>query len=561
MSNCEFKIKDTKISEYPLKSVKKPKEKNKLGGLKPCVRYDVTLTIENLASKKDFIYKNKVYTKIDKPKLKLSLKNQTSNSAKFEWKLEKSESSCILSYNIKLMNSKNESYEVIINDTEKTGFAQNLQSCDVYTAKITALTARDEKISSDTLSFPLLSTNDKKEDIIKNLKVFTENITNDSVNIRWTSDSTNCLQDYKIELFDSSSKLLRNQNTFENSLIINHLSQCKNYSIVLKAVDQNKNTLISVNESFTTHLYFPLNEVEVVADKLKAEVKWPKLNDRECILDYSVTFKKLFPNDDSNSQKINNIDRNSYKFKIPQISPNEEYDVTFQINEISYKDHSNLQKQLKTVNFNTLDRDKFRVKNIVEFRNTISKLQISWNLEMPLNHFLDHYRVLVNEVEYVTNKTFINLSIVSCRMNYTLIIQCVDKRGFIGDAASYQTNLKDSDFELSPFDDNIHAEQAENEIIISWTPMKDEASCISHYEIGCNDQLYNTSITKHTFTDFLPCITYEIFIIPYTLDGLPGARSVFEYTAKEIGMFPQIIILFVNLISSFFFQFQINQKI
>lgn len=548
VENCEFKIKETKLSEFPFKSVKKLKEP-KLGGLKPCVRYDVTLLIENLASKKNFNYKNKVYTKIDKPKLKLTVTNKSSNSANFEWKLEKSEQSCILSYDIKLMNSRNESFEVIINETAKTGFAKNLQSCDVYTAKITALTARDEKISSDTLTLPLSSSIDNQENSIKSLKVFIENIKNNSAQIRWTSDSTNCLQNYQFELFDSSSKLLRNQKTFKNSLMIDNLSQCKYYSIVLKAIAQDEKTLISVNDSFITHLHFPLNDVEVVADKSKAEVKWPKLNDRECINNFTITYKKLFPKDDSNTSKINIIDKNASKFKIPQVLPNEEYEMTFQINEASsYKNHTNSQEKLKNLYFNTLDRDKFRVKNIKEFRNSISELQISWSLDMPLKHFLDHYRVFFNEIEYVTNKTFINLSIAACRMNYTLKIQCVNKRGFTGETVFYHTNLKDEDFELSSFEDNIGIEQTESEIIISWTPKKDETPCISHYEITFKDQLFNTTITKHTFRDFLPCMTYEFVIIPYSLKGLPGARSVFEYTPKDIGK----LLKLRHLISHFF---------
>lgn len=107
----------------------------------------------------------------------------------------------------------------------------------------------------------------------------------------------------------------------------------------------------------------------------------------------------------------------------------------------------------------------------------------------------------------------------------------------LGEAVTYQTNLQDDQIPLSSLLNRIKHEQTSlNKAIISWTPNDNEKPCIQSYEIIADDgRQFETSETR-TEIEIVPCITYEITITPISLNGVAGTSSIYEFSAKEVGM-------------------------
>lgn len=399
------------------------------------MKYEITLKIHNPSTKKDFEYKNFVYTKIEPSlaKLKLKLSQTNESSATLKWDFENTESSCFVKYNVELTNRNNETIDIDINSEEKTAMANNLSPCEVYSAVITATSARNEQVESAAITFTL--SNESKEGP-KSVEIHVEEFFADSVNLFWTSDSASCLQEHQMLVYDNKMNLISKQNVFERSTIITNLSQCTNYSVEL--IDQDKNVL--AKKSLTTPLQFPLDEVKVVVDNLKAEISWPKIANRDCLLNFNVTYKsESCSGEESCNSTSTIVDRENNLLRISSLPPSEQFHLTFHVNEVTSRnnDEENVVESRATrLIFNTLDRDIFRVNKINEFRNSIGELQISWAFDQYLVKFLNHFLVTFDGIEYVTNKTSISLSVAACKKNYSVIIQCVGKDGSVGNKST-----------------------------------------------------------------------------------------------------------------------------
>lgn len=433
---CNFTIRETKISEYPLKSYKKMKDLKKLGNLKPCMKYEVTLKIQNLKNNKYFEYQNFVYTKIEpsQVKLKLSLSQSNESSATLKWNFDNTESSCFEDLSIVLKNKSNDTLLVDINAKDKVATATNLSPCDAYTAEMRAISARNETVNSNVLTFALKHDKANDENGPKVVKISVQEFTTDSIKVSWTSDaSASCLKEHQILVYDNKMNLMSEQNVFAQSAIIGNLSQCTNYSLHL--IDRDMTIL--AERSLTTPVAFPLDDVKVVVDNLKAEVSWPKIASRDCLLNFNVTYKTEFcDEEDRCSAKTAIVDKENNMLKISSLPPSEQFQWTFQVNEVTYDiDFGARVSQMKELIFDTLDRDAFRVSNVQEFRNAIDELQLSWSLDPSMTKFLSHYKVTIDGREHLTNKTSFGFKIAACKTNYSVTIQCVG-RDFAGNKSS-----------------------------------------------------------------------------------------------------------------------------
>lgn len=428
---CKFVIKDTKISEYPLKSYKKQKDKRKLGGLKPCIKYEVTLKIHNPVSKKDFDYQNYVYTKIEQStKLKLQLSQSNSSSATFNWNFANTDGSCFVEFNVVLKNRNNEEIPVIIDIKDKLITARNLSPCDVYTIELSAISGRNEQVKTDVLTFTL-KTDNEREDRPKDVEIIVDEISTESVKVSWmSSSSVSCLKEHQIFVYDNANNLITVQNIFANSAIIGNLSKCTNYSLQL--IDSEKSVL--AESLVTTPVQFPLDDVKVTVNHLKAEISWPKLATRDCILNFEVSYKPESCNgEDRCNATTKIIDRENNMMSVASLPPSEQFSLMFLVNQVtSRKSGAEENHIMKKLTFNTIARDAFQVSNINEFRTSIGELQITWFFDESLLKFLDHFKVTFNDQVHGTKKKIINFKVAACKTNYTIKIQCVGRDGFTG---------------------------------------------------------------------------------------------------------------------------------
>lgn len=520
---CEFLIKDSKTNVHGVKSYTKQTEKKKLRGLDQCTKYDVVLSIQNVATKKVFNYQNIVFTKVDSKvaKLELRIDKVENDSARLSWNLV--DFSCITSYKLVVINSRNESaYE---DAHAKDGFAvvKNLALCDIYSAHVIAISARDEKILSPTKTFIL-----KSHKSIENLNLVINQIDGGSVALSWTSD-LNCSQEYQINLRNIDDKIVYSANVFSNSTVISNLTSCSNYSAELIALDDNK---LAVIKTFVTHS-LPLENVKIVVSGSKAKISWTTLSKLDCIesLIFSYVIEDCnFDFDDSTScSRSETVDKSISSHTLSSLPLAERFSLAIYANEGT----SESAKHVKNFSFNTIGYEKFYVQNINEFRLETTLLQLSWSLDNRLLKILQNFEISFDEKTFTTNKNLLELSIAACKKNYTISIQCVSKDGLKGPAVTYQTNLNDDAIPLYLLDNSIKNHQVNESVTISWTPKKEEETCIAHYEIDFNDQNFKTRDTRTEINDFAPCITYEIVITPISHRGKRGISSTFEFTTQE----------------------------
>lgn len=357
-------------------------------------------------------------------KLKLMLSQTNESSATLKWDFENTEKSCFAQYNVELTNRNNDTIDVDINVEGNIATAQNLSPCEVYSAVIRTTSVRNEQVKSDAITFTLSNGNSKED--TKTVEILVEELATDSVKLSWTSDSTSCLQEHQIHVFDNKKNLLSKQDVFAHSAIITNLSQCSNYSVEL--IDRDKNVLAM--KSFTTPVHFPLDDVKVTVDNLKAEISWPKIANRDCLLSFNVSYKSVScGGEESCNASSTIVDREKNLLRISSLPPSEQFQLIFHVNKVTSRSD---QVESTRLIFNTLDRDIFHVNNINEFRNLIGELQVSWAFDQYLMKFLNHFLVTFDDIEYVTNKTSISLSVAACKKNYSVIIQCVGQDGFVG---------------------------------------------------------------------------------------------------------------------------------
>lgn len=530
VENCDFLLKESKTKEMNGKSYQKQAGKKSLGNLKPCMKYDVSLKVQNLASKKDLNHQDVVYTKADVKAAKLTLKVDKieDDSAKLSWSLAGSDASCITNFKLEVNNGTEIS---LLSVKDKSAIVNNLKTCEVYTAKIIAETARQEKILSPEISFTL---NTKAVDEkIETLQLNIDKVTESSAALSWTSDSENCLQQYQLKLRDSNDKIVYDQNVFTNSTIIADLTSCNNYSVELIALNAEKLSLTAVIKSFMT-LSAPIEHLKVSVKKSNATISWLRPAKLDCIASFNVSYSIIDcdKNDtDSNCSASMIIDKTNTSAKFSSLPLAERFSLFFYANEVTSS--GEVARHAKTLPFNTIDYEKFVVRNINEFRLKRTELQVRWGVDLFLMKFVHQYEIFFGDEVLTTNNSFITLSVAACKQNYTISIRCISTDGFKGANVTYHTALNDDDVPLSSLENNIQYEQMKESVIISWAPIKEEESCISHYEISFNDQTFKENNSTTKINDFAPCITYEIDITPVSHHGVYGIRSTFEFTSQE----------------------------
>ena len=534
VENCEFLLKETKTLVPGAKSYKKQSNRRKLNTLNPCTKYDVVLTIQNIATKKEFTYQNIVFTKVDYGVTKLDIKvdKMENNSAKLSW--TSLTASCIISHKVNVINSKNASvFEDVVADSFVV--VKDLSTCEIYTAQVIAFSASNEEISSPPKTFILNS-----QETLDILELRIDEVLSDSVNLSWISDSP-CPQEYQINLRNSDDKIIYGVNVFKNSIVISSLTSCSNYSVELIALDDNKAALKTVIKTFFTHSH-SIDNVKVKVNESKARISWTPPTKLDCIENYNITYII----DDCNFRFDENIscshseiiDKSSSSHTFHSLPLAERFSLTIYANESTSGDGDS--RQAKNLTFNTIDYGKFFVQNINEFRLEKTKLQLSWSIDNFFLKILDHFEIFFEENLLTSEKAFIALDIAACKQNYSVVIYCISKDGTRGPDVSYQTNLNDDDVPLSSLIKSVEYKQLNETIIVSWAPRKEEESCVAFYEIDFNHQSFKTSDTKTEINDFAPCITYEINITPISHYSKRGVTSTFEFTTEEFCKLIQI---------------------
>lgn len=526
IENCDFLVKETKSVVAGRKNYVRQSGKIKLNGLAACTKYDVLMTIQNVATKKDWSYQNSVFTKIDSKFAKLELKvvKVENDSVSLSW--NHLSDTCISKYQLTIMNSKNES--VFVDDNVKNGATTvpNLPLCNIYTAQVVMLTARDEKVSSPKKMFLL-----KSELNVENLELNVGDVKSDSASLSWTSN-TECPQEFKIKVRNSEDKVVYTTNVYAYAFVITNLTSCSNYSVELIALGDNKLSLKAVIKTFLTKS-LPVENLKIKVERMKAKVTWTAPPKLECIdsfiISYLIEDCNFSFDDNIPCSKTESIAKTSSSHTFSNLPLAERFSLTIYANESTSGDASPAQNY----SFNTIDYEKFFVQNINEFRLEKTKLQLRWSLENFFWKILQHFEIQFEGNLLTAEKSYITLDVDACKRNYSIAVRCVSKDGTRGAAVSYLTKLNDDDIPLSSLDKNIEHQQANDSIVISWSPRKEEEACIAHYEIDFNDQNFKTVEARTEINDFAPCITYEVDITPISHHGKRGITSTFEFTTKE----------------------------
>jgi hypothetical protein len=473
---------------------------------------------------------------------KLELK--VDKTANVSWNVLDSDASCISGYEVIVMNAQNQSLFRQQNIKSSFVTVQNLSSCDVYSAQVTAKTARDENLVSLPATFHLKSTS-KDAQIIEKLELIIGEVTTDSVALSWSSDSATCLQEYQLRLRNADNKIVHENNLFTNSTVISKLTSCNNYSVELIALNADRSALKAVIKSFYTHS-MPIDNVTILVIKSKANVSWTPPPQINCISDFKLTYMtedcENMIGDNVSCSKSQIIEKTKTKIKLESLPLTERFILTIYANEVTSMIDA---RRAKTWKFNTMDYEKFFVQNIQEFRLEPTELQIVWGRQVYFDKIIKHYEVFFEGNVLTTNKTSIILKIEACnKKNYTVAVRCVSTDDFKGASVTYQTKLNDDAIQLSAVMKNIQFEYKDKSALVSWTPKAEEQSCISHYEIEFNDEIKQTEDNEYELEDFAPCMVYDIAITPISHHGVEGQRLSFDFVSQEFCEFFCAILFF-----------------
>lgn len=530
IEKCEFLLKDTRLSKSGAKNYIKPADKRKLNGLTPCTKYDVNLVIQNIASKKEFSYQNSVTTKVDQNAAKIELKidKDDSDSVRLLWNTL--DASCISNYSVSVKNHRN---DTVFEETKPTGgfvIVPDLTACEVFSAQVVATTFRDEEVKSPVKTIVL-----KSKTLIDQLKLDIDKMDGESVTLSWSTEPEVCLIEYKLNIH-SGDKTVHEVHAFTSSAaVINNLTSCSNYSAELIALDGDKRVLKTVMRSFVTHSS-TIEEIKVmpIQSTSKVKVSWTPPKRLDCIANYTIKYKiedcQFSIDDETNCNETIAVDKSSKWFVYSSLPLAERFLLEFYVNETSGD-----ARLAKKVPFTTIDREKFFVNNINEFRREKTKLQLRWNLDSYFFKILKHFEIIFDGKVFETREQLIDLDVEACNKNYTAQIRCYTKDNeTIGPVVTHQTNLNDDDIPLSSMRNGIQHEQVNNSVIISWSPKLEEKMCIAYYEVDFNDQSFKTNDTKTEINDFAACIDYKLDITPISQHDKRGATATYEFTTKEL---------------------------
>lgn len=540
VEGCQFTLKHTKILNNNGKGAKLMTNPSKLGGLVACTKYNIEMLVENVATKKSFTYSKSVYTKFNTNigKVELKVDKAENDSASLSWNILHSDASCILKYEVVVSNRDNQQVFEALNIKSTSIVVPNLSSCEVYSAKVTAITAREERIQSSGDAFRIKSSREEVVDMSK-LDLNIDNINDDSVSLSWSSDSTKCLQEYQLKMRKSDDKIVYENKFYNNSVIISDLTSCNNYSVELVALRDDRSAMNAVIKSFYMHA-LPVTNVTIAVKKSSAQIRWIPPANLDCVTNFTISYDiedcQNEVGENASCFMSQTIDKSKTTAKLSSLPLSKRFSLKIHANEVTFAIDAS---RAKTWQFNTIDYERFFVKNINANRLNRTQLQLIWGFEIFLLQQLKHFEIFIDGRVFTTNKQTAIVDVAACssKKNMTIAVRCVSIDGFEGANVTHHITLNDDAFPLSPIKDNFTFEQKNEILIISWSPEKSEESCIAYYDVDFFETQTEVKEPRFETTDFDPCVPYVLRVTPVSYDRNPGDPSDFEFTTKEFGEF------------------------
>lgn len=526
VENCQFVLMKTEIKALDAKAFKPQRDVKKLGGLEPCTKYEIKLTIQNPAMK-TFTYHNFVFTKLDaETKLLVKVDKAADDSARLSWSVPKSDASCLTNFVVTVKDKKN---QTVFTErvTDRTVVVPSLPQCEIFTAQVTAHSVKDETVSSQLETFSLKPNG---EENINKLELNVDEVLRDSVSLSWTSDSTNCLQEYRLKLRDRDDKIIYDASVFTNSTVISDLTSCNNYSVELIALGDDKTAVKAAIKTFYVHSR-PIENATISMNNTRATITWIAPPNLDCVANFTVAY--IIDACDSNAVEDAScsgsqiVDKTKTTAKFSSLPLAERFTLNIYANEVTSLGDA---RQAKSWTFDTIDYGKFIVQNILEFRRDSKELQLQW-ADIGLKKILKHFEVFFEGKVLTTERHSIVLNISGCNKSHAVVIRCISTDGYKGANVTYHTKLSD-DFTLSPVA-NFRYEPSAESGVVSWSFDKDEASCIAHFEIDFNDYQAETKKARFDVGDIAPCTVYEITVTPISLNLKAGMVETFHFTSQE----------------------------
>lgn len=529
-------LKETRVAVHKAKNSKVQTKPANLGGLIACTKYDVDMKVENLMTKKTFTYSNNVFTKFDGKvgKIELKVDKTESDSARLSWNILQSDTACILKYEVVVTDRNNQQVFEALNIKSTSAVVPSLSSCDVYSAQVTAISARDERIVSSSKTFQIKS---QTEEVVSRLNLSVDDVKDDSVSLSWTSESTKCLQEYQLKVRYSDDKIVYDNNFYNNSVVISDLTSCNNYSVELVALKDDKSALQAVIKSFYIHA-LPVRNVTISVKKSSAQVKWIPPPNLDCVANFTLTYDivdcQYDIGENVSCSVTQTLDKTKTTAKLTSLPLSKRFLLAINANEVT---STSVASHAKTWPFNTIDFEKFLVKSINVVRLKRTKLQLSWGFDSYLKQHLKYFEIFIDGEVLTSMKQYTTVDVAACLKNYNITIRCVSIDGFEGANVTYQTDLNDDIIPLSAVKNNFTFVQENELLTISWTPLKAEESCIAHYEVDFFEEHAEVKEPRFVTKDFDSCVDYAVRITPVSLNGKPGNEIEFEFVTRASGKF------------------------
>jgi hypothetical protein len=331
----------------------------------------------------------------------------------------------------------------------------------------------------------------------------------------------------------SSSEIVEKSATFSN------LTICTTYIAELIAFDD-KGTQLKSNLSVRTlsGAIGLITNVTITAKDSTAHVKWEPPIGAECVMRYIIQYSPTHCTDSVScltTQNITNAPQTTAT-QLESLPLAEKFSLRIYANQVTFTNRS-VARHAKQWEFNNIDYDKFVVKNINEFRNMPTEMQLQWTIENYFRKLVASYEVFHDGAWLSAgNNSIITLSIAACKTNYTIIVRCVSIEGNRGPNVTYDTQLRDDAVNLSRVE-QFQFQQTNDSALFLLSANEAEKSCIKSYQIAFGEIVKEINDTKLQIrrSDLLPCTTYDIKITTISLADIAGTSEDFEFTTSEFG--------------------------
>lgn len=389
------------------------------------------------------------------------------------------------------------------------------------------------------------------DDKITKVDLKADNFANDSFRLSWSTKKDECIVKYKIILRDQKRKVEVSQETTEKSVTFNNLTICTNYNVELIAMDDKGSSVKSVlpvrTLSGTNEV---ITNVTITANGSTAHVEWETPIGIDCVSGYIIQYSQEHCTDSTSCLKTKNITNpQTTSAKLERLPLAEKFSLQIYVNEVT--SNRSAARHAKQWKFNNIDYDKFVVKNINEFRNSPTEMQLQWTIENYLGKLVKEYEVFHDGTWHTAgNNSIIALRIAACKKNYKIIIRCVSIEGITGPNVTYETQFRDDAISLSAVE-NFEFKQTNDSVLFTFSTNELEKLCIKHYQLAYGDIIKQINDTRIEISQsgLLPCTTYDIEITPISLTDTAGASKNFEFTTSVFGEnFIKLLLLFLLLL-------------